>query len=63
MDSEMFTGWDYIKIIYSLGATITGGMTFRVSCDPSLKIRILCAALIAFTWPLSFPIVIAMLLL
>ena len=41
MDSEMFTGWDYIKIIYSLGATITGGMTFRVSCDPSLKIRIL----------------------
>ncbi|TKI05501.1 GhoT/OrtT family toxin [Martelella alba] len=63
MDIELITGWDYIKLIYSLGVAISGIITYRVSCDPSWKIRALCAVLIAFTWPLSFPIVVVMLLL
>ncbi|XBS70902.1 GhoT/OrtT family toxin [Acerihabitans sp. KWT182] len=63
MDIEMATGWEYIKLIYSLGAIAAGFLTYRVSCDPSMKIRLLCAVLIALTWPLSFPIVVAFLLL
>ncbi|WP_255557130.1 GhoT/OrtT family toxin [Sodalis sp. dw_96] len=62
MDIEMVTGWEYIKLIYSLGAAATGFLTYRVSCDPSMKMRLLCSVLIALTWPLSFPIVVALLL-
>lgn len=61
MDIELVTGWDYIKLIYSLGAVVTSIITYRVSCDPSRKIRLLCAIVIALTWPLSFPIVIVFL--
>lgn len=61
MDIELVTGWDYIKLIYSLGAIAAGVLTYRVSCDPSKKIRLLSAVLIALTWPLSFPIVVVLL--
>ncbi len=62
MDIEIVTGWEYLKLVYSLGAVAAGLLTYRVSCDPSMKIRLLSAVLIAFTWPLSFPIVVVMLL-
>jgi len=62
MDIELVTGWECIKLIYSLVAAAVGFLTYRVSCDPLLKIRLLSAVLIALTWPLSFPIVIALLL-
>jgi len=55
---DELTGWDLVKIGYLCGAVVAGMVTFRLSNDPSATMRLLCAVLIAYTWPLSFLVVL-----
>jgi len=55
---DELTGWDLVKIVYLCGAVVAGTVTFRLSNDPSATIRLLSAVLIAYTWPLSFLVVL-----
>lgn len=55
---DELTGWNILTIIYFCGAIVAGIVTFRLTHDPSMKIRLLCVALIAPTWPLSFLVVL-----
>lgn len=60
---DTHTGWEYLKLIYLGGSVVSAIITFLVSRDPSMKIRLLCTLLIALTWPLSLPLVLMMLLI
>ena len=42
--------------IYLCGAGITAVVTFLLSRDPGLNIRLLASVLTGLTWPLSFPV-------
>ncbi|MEA9391908.1 GhoT/OrtT family toxin [Acerihabitans sp. TG2] len=55
---DELTGWDFVKIAYVCGAVVAGSITFRLTSDPSVTIRLLCAVLIAYTWPLSLLVVL-----
>ncbi|HDT3001078.1 GhoT/OrtT family toxin, partial [Proteus mirabilis] len=44
-----------IGIGYLIGAVLSFIITFFLTKDPSLAMRLLSAFLIAITWPLSFP--------
>nr|WP_275051387.1 GhoT/OrtT family toxin [Brenneria goodwinii] len=50
--------WESIKLIYFIGFAISLFVTFLLSRDNSLLIRILTSLLIGLTWPLSFPVVL-----
>ncbi|EHD21009.1 MULTISPECIES: GhoT/OrtT family toxin [Brenneria] len=50
--------WELIKLIYFIGFTISLVVTFLLSKDKSLTIRLLASLLIGLTWPLSFPVVL-----
>ncbi|MBJ7221145.1 GhoT/OrtT family toxin [Brenneria sp. L3-3C-1] len=50
--------WELIKLIYFIGFAISTLVTFLLSKDKSLAIRLLASLLIGFTWPLSFPVVL-----
>ncbi|MFE8118679.1 MULTISPECIES: GhoT/OrtT family toxin [Brenneria] len=52
------TLWESIKLIYFIGFAISLFVTFLLSRDNSLIIRILTSLLIGLTWPLSFPVVL-----
>lgn len=60
---DTLTTWQLILASYLAGIAVTGFLTFFFSRDPSLGIRLLCSALIAVTWPLSFPLVLIFILL
>ncbi len=47
-----------IGIGYLIGAVLSFVITFFLTKDPSLAMRLLSAFLIAITWPLSFPMAI-----
>ncbi|MBG3079931.1 GhoT/OrtT family toxin [Proteus mirabilis] len=44
-----------IGISYLIGAVFSFIITFFLTKDPSVAMRLLSALLIALTWPLSFP--------
>lgn len=44
-----------IGISYLIGAVLSFIITFFLTKDPSLAMRLLSALLIGLTWPLSFP--------
>ncbi len=44
-----------IGIGYLIGAVLSFIITFFLTKDPNLAMRLLSAFLIAITWPLSFP--------
>ncbi|WP_254304278.1 GhoT/OrtT family toxin [Candidatus Sodalis sp. SoCistrobi] len=48
---------------YLAGIAVTAWLMYFFSRDPSLGIRLLCAALIGLTWPLIFPLVLIFILL
>ena len=50
--------WEFIKIVYLGGVVISMAVTFLVSRDKQLLMRLLAAALVGITWPLSFPVVL-----
>ncbi|MCL2898592.1 GhoT/OrtT family toxin [Brenneria tiliae] len=52
------TPWELIKLIYFIGFAISLVITFLLSKDKSLAIRLLTSLLIGLTWPLSFPVVL-----
>ncbi|MEC5341111.1 GhoT/OrtT family toxin [Brenneria populi] len=52
------TLWESIKLIYCIGFVISLLVTFLLSRDNSLTIRVLTSLLIGVTWPLSFPVVL-----
>ncbi|HGD3320683.1 TPA: GhoT/OrtT family toxin [Proteus mirabilis] len=47
-----------IGIGYLIGAVLSFIITFFLTKDPCLAMRLLSAFLIAITWPLSFPMAI-----
>ncbi|HEI8459816.1 GhoT/OrtT family toxin [Proteus mirabilis] len=47
-----------IGIGYLIGAVLSFIITFFLTKDPNLAMRLLSAFLIAITWPLSFPMAI-----
>ncbi|MGK0680612.1 GhoT/OrtT family toxin, partial [Proteus mirabilis] len=47
-----------IGIGYLIGAVLSFIITFFLTKDPILAMRLLSAFLIAITWPLSFPMAI-----
>ncbi|WP_230011270.1 GhoT/OrtT family toxin [Citrobacter koseri] len=47
-----------LLLIYVTGVFLSAILTFLLSKDPCLKIRILAALLIGLTWPLSIPVVL-----
>ncbi|HBC6574813.1 TPA: GhoT/OrtT family toxin [Proteus mirabilis] len=47
-----------IGIGYLIGAVLSFIITFFLTKDPGLAMRLLSAFLIAITWPLSFPMAI-----
>ncbi|MBT9431085.1 GhoT/OrtT family toxin [Candidatus Sodalis endolongispinus] len=63
MDPLSLTTWQLLVASYLTGIAVTASLTFFFSRDPSLGIRLLCAALIGLTWPLSFPLVLIFILL
>ncbi|OAT35992.1 GhoT/OrtT family toxin [Proteus myxofaciens] len=44
-----------VGIGYLIGAAVSFIITFFLTKDPSLAMRLLSAFLIAITWPMSFP--------
>lgn len=50
--------WEFIKCAYFVGAGVSLLITFWLSRDNALSMRLLAAVLIALTWPLSFPVVL-----
>lgn len=49
------TGWHIIVTLYLIMAFISGLVTWYLTRDKK-SVRLLASALIALTWPLSFPV-------
>ncbi|WP_074012127.1 GhoT/OrtT family toxin [Candidatus Sodalis sp. SoCistrobi] len=54
----MSPAWQALTQIYLIGLFIAAPVTFLLSHDPSLRIRLLTAKIIGLTWPMSLPVVL-----
>lgn len=54
----MSPAWEALTHIYIIGLFIAAPVTFLLSHDPSLRIRLFTAKIIGLTWPMSLPVVL-----
>ncbi len=54
----MLSAWEVIERIYLIGLVVAMVVTFLLSHDPSIKVKLFTAKIIGLTWPMSLPVVL-----
>ncbi|TCV98287.1 GhoT/OrtT family toxin [Biostraticola tofi] len=54
----MSSAWEVIERIYLIGLVVATIVTYLLSHDPSIKVKLFTAKIIGLTWPMSLPVVL-----